>query len=77
MPKDMQTSRSIPADAKWVRAVDVYESNRWPIKRDTFYRMVRDGLIVKHFPIVGGQPAYSVAQIDALFEQSAQIDAKQ
>lgn len=78
MAKDFHDTRSgdsqnyvIPPDAKYVRGAQVIKSARWPIGRDTFYRMVRQGRITKRFPVPGGRPAFSVAEIDAVFDESA------
>ena len=62
----------VPPDAKWVRAVQVYNSGRWPIGRFTFYNLVESGRIVRHFPVPNGRPVYSVSEIDRLFEESAE-----
>ena len=71
MPKDLQNRGTvIPDDAKWVRGTQAIDSDRWPMGRDTFYRLVRNGHITKFFPVPGGNPVYSVEQIDQLFEAS-------
>ena len=65
------TSAHIPDEAKFVTGVQAIRSPRWPFGRDTFYKMVRAGRIVKHHPYPGSRPVYSVAQIDGLYSISS------
>ncbi len=66
------TSVHIPEEAKFVTGVQAIRSPRWPFGRDTFYKMVRAGRIVKHHPYPGSRPVYSVAQIDGLYAISSE-----
>jgi hypothetical protein len=61
------TSVLISEEAKFVTGVQAIRSPRWPFGKDTFYKMVRDGLIKKVFPYEGARPVFSVAQIDTLY----------
>jgi predicted DNA-binding transcriptional regulator AlpA len=60
-------AQSIPADAKFIRGHQAFNSGRWPMGRDTFYRLVREGHITRRFPMPGGRPVFSVEEIDTLF----------
>ncbi|MCT4609786.1 MAG: hypothetical protein N4A70_11335 [Pelagimonas sp.] len=64
-------SQEIPADAKFIRGHQAFNSGRWPMGRDTFYRLVREGRITKRFPVPGGRPVFSVAEIDRVFSGDA------
>jgi hypothetical protein len=66
------TSVHIPDEAKFVTGVQAIRSPRWPFGRDTFYKMVRGGLIKKHHPYPGSRPVFSVAQIDQIYHQSSE-----
>ena len=57
----------IPADAKFVTATQAIKSSRWPFSRATFYKMVKENLIVPRTPYPGARPVYSVGEIDALY----------
>lgn len=61
------TSVHIPDEAKFVTGVQAIRSPRWPFRKDTFYKMVREGMIDKVFPYPGARPVFSVKQIDSLY----------
>ncbi len=65
------TSAYIPDEAKFVTGVQAIRSPRWPFGKDTFYKMVREGVIEKVFPYPGARPVFSVAQIDNLYAVSS------
>ncbi|GAA6196653.1 hypothetical protein NBRC116598_20970 [Pseudophaeobacter arcticus] len=65
------TSVHIPDEAKFVTGVQAIRSPRWPFGKDTFYKMVREGMIKKHHPYPGSRPVFSVAQIDKLYAPSS------
>jgi hypothetical protein len=44
------TSVHIPDEARFVTGVQAIRSPRWPFRKDTFYKMVREGMIEKVFP---------------------------
>lgn len=66
------TNQIIPDDAKFVIATQAIESPRWPFRRDTFYKMVKQDRIIKHFPYPGSRPVYSVSDIDALYQPASE-----
>jgi len=65
------TSVFISEEAKFVTGVQAIRSPRWPFQKDTFYKMVREGLIDKVFPYPGARPVFSVKQIDSLYVVSS------
>ncbi|PCJ05883.1 MAG: hypothetical protein COB16_14405 [Rhodobacteraceae bacterium] len=65
------TSVLISEEAKFVTGVQAIRSPRWPFQKDTFYKMVREGLIDKVFPYPGSRPVFSVKQIDSLYVVSS------
>ncbi|CUH87331.1 hypothetical protein PH5382_01257 [Phaeobacter sp. CECT 5382] len=72
------TSAYVPEEAKFVTGIQAIRSPRWPFGRDTFYKMVRNGLIHKHHPYPGSRPVFSVAQIDGIYTpESATVSGGQ
>jgi len=65
------TSALITDEVKFVTGVQAIRSPRWPFQKDTFYKMVREGLIEKVFPYPGSRPVLSVKQIDSLYVTSS------
>ncbi|OIQ42379.1 MAG: hypothetical protein BM560_08145 [Roseobacter sp. MedPE-SWde] len=65
------TSVHISDEAKFVTGVQAIRSPRWPFRKDTFYKIVREGMIKKVFPYPGARPVFSVAQIDKLYANSS------